>query len=122
MIKGYQKNSRMGRTLDYLASKGIDCIKIAGPRHRADKSIFLVLNTGDNENLTNRLYGVAGLTEDYMEIEVERMKGEEIVELHPKLKLQVGKYYNVLKIGYVLAEISATMSHKYDFSYLKPKF
>lgn len=122
MTREYRENSKMSKTLNYIASKGIDCIRVAGPKHRTDKSIFLVLNIGNNENLASRLCGVKGITEDYMEIEVESMKGEEIMELRPKLKLQVDKYYSVLKIGYVPAEISKTMSHKYDLSYLKPKF
>lgn len=96
----------MDKSLDFLASKGIDCIKIEGPRYKMGKTAFYPINMLDEENFMDDIEECGGniLTDDFMEIEVDYMSGEEIMKHNSNLKLEDNKAYNVVKIGYATNE------------------
>ncbi|MDP2938499.1 MAG: hypothetical protein Q8O13_00220 [Candidatus Omnitrophota bacterium] len=133
MSKGYREESRMGRALEALIEKGIDCIKIIPPEHTADDTIFLALGLGEDGNSYERLCNICSSIEiDDMGITPSRMYGRDIKlrrkfrGLEPKpnykgmnLKIEENRHYNVVGIRYVLAEVSAKTSQKHDMSYLK---
>ena len=128
MGKGYCEESRMGRILDHLASRGIDCVKIIPSKHKFDATVFLLLGIG-GENFCKicRCLEVGDM------IQPSIMKGEniklerEFKGLNPNakygnvtLKFEEDRRYNVLEIKYVYCEIGAKLSQKVGLNYLKP--
>tara|TARA_B100000315_G_scaffold10985_2_gene10680 strand:- start:2376 stop:2765 length:390 start_codon:yes stop_codon:yes gene_type:complete len=103
MADGYRKGSKMEKTLDYLVREGLDCIKISGPKHRADGTTFLPVNIDDEKNyidfLRNDMEG-ATFSNDSMLIELDFLEGNEIKKLNSKLKVENEKIYDVIRISY----------------------
>jgi len=101
MKKGYREGSRISKALDYIVRQGIDCIKISGTKHAGDKATFFPLCDKKGRNFIDRACRAGWIvTDDYMEIETERMSGKEIMELNSELKLEHDKRYDVLMVGY----------------------
>jgi hypothetical protein len=103
MAKGYREGSKMSRTLDILAGKGIDCIKIGDHRvHGNAYAIFFPINMLEDSNFIDELFRSDStfLTEEEMEIGVETMMGYEIRNFNKKFKTKDNEAYRVLKIYY----------------------
>jgi len=135
MVREYREGSRIGRTLDALLRRGIDCIKVIPPEHRADETIFLALGVGEDKHSYERLCKICNsIATDDMEITPSRMYGRDIklrreckgLESKPTykgiyLKIEKNRCYNTLGIKYILAEVGIKTSQKNDMSYLSPK-
>lgn len=100
---GCLENSQMGKTLELLSLKGIDCIKIDGPRHRADKTVYYPINMLEEGNFVDDIKECGGniLTDEFMEIEVDCMSGNDIMNHNSNFQLKDNMAYDVIKIGYV---------------------
>ena len=99
---GCRENSKMSNALELLALKGIDCVKITGTQYRMGKTAFYPINMFNEGDFINDIKECGGsvLTNDFMEIEIDYMSGDEIMKHNPSLKLENNKAYNVVKIGY----------------------
>ncbi len=111
----------MSRTIDYLIRQGIDCIKIAKPKHRFDGTLFLPLNLDDRDFLKRICQAGWIETSDYMKIETEGMSGREIMDLNAKLSLEENKRYDVIKISYIPPPVSKETLKRADVSYMVNK-
>lgn len=120
MGKEYREESKMSRTLDALSGKGIDCIKIIPPKNIADETVFLTLGIEEDGLSYEGLCKICrSIHVEGMEISPGRKDGEYIktarllrrLEPEPKyrgLKLRIGegRFYNILGIRYILAEVA----------------
>jgi hypothetical protein len=136
MGRGYSEESKMGRALDVLLTKGIDCIKIIPPKNIADETVFLALGIDEGGVSYEGLCKICKSTHiEGMEIFPVRKTGEYIknkmvlrgLEPDPKyrglkLKIEAGKLYNLVGIRYIPAEVGTKASTKQDVSYLNPNY
>lgn len=121
----------MGRTLDNLAIKGVDCIKIIPSKHKFDGTVFLALGIedGGDEHSYKRLCEICKSLEiNDMGIEPGKMTGRKIkqereykgMNPNPKymdipLRLEEDRYYNVLEIKYIFPEFGRKTLQKILF-------
>jgi hypothetical protein len=103
---GCRENSKIDKTLDFIASKGIDCIRLPGIK-RLYRTTFYPINTLDGENFIYAIWNNGGriITDDFMTIDVEEMNGEEIMKLDTTLKLKNDVMHDLILIGYAKSKV-----------------
>ncbi len=104
MPRGYFEGSKMSNALEFLAVEGIDCIRIGCKKMDGFKTVYFPINTLISRNFLDDIYNSneGFLTDDFLRIETDYMRGDEIKELNPKLsKLEDEKLYDVIKISYI---------------------